>query len=130
MRTPRPQDFTPTTHKKIRPEDVDVSDITPLKSKHRASPKKTSNEQKSEPSVGDVRPLREERSVRTPQKITRLEQNQLSKKREIKRHAFEIYKDQLAALQQLKVATMMKGELKSMSAMVREALDEFINKTS
>jgi hypothetical protein len=49
-------------------------------------------------------------------------------KREIKRHAFEIYKDQVERLQELKVAKMKTGQLRSMSDMVREALDNFLNK--
>ena len=48
-------------------------------------------------------------------------------KRERKRHPFDIYRDQLEKLQQMKSEYMMTtGEMKSMSEMVREALDFFI----
>ena len=48
-------------------------------------------------------------------------------KRERKRHPFDIYRDQLETLIQMKSAYMMKtGEMKSMSEMVREALDSYI----
>lgn len=49
-------------------------------------------------------------------------------KREIRRHSFEIYKDQVERLQDLKVAMMKTGRLRSMSDMVREALDNFLKK--
>lgn len=48
-------------------------------------------------------------------------------KRERKRHPFDIYRDQLETLIQMKSTHMMKtGEMKSMSEMVREALDRYI----
>ena len=62
-----------------------------------------------EPPVRNVRPVRP------------------TAKRERKRHPFEIYRDQLDTLQQLKSDHMMgTGEMKSMSEMVREALDTYI----
>ena len=69
----------------------------------------------SKPPVRDVRAVRDVRPVRTPTK------------REIKRHPFDIFRDQLESLQQLKSNHMMEtGEMKSMSEMVREALDTYI----
>jgi hypothetical protein len=63
----------------------------------------------------DVRDVRPVRAVRQPTK------------RERKRHPFDIYRDQLEKLQQLKSEYMMKtGEMKSMSEMVRDALDSYI----
>ena len=66
----------------------------------------------------DVRTVREVRDVRSVRPLM---------KRERKRHPFDIYRDQLEKLQQMKSEYMMKtGEMKSMSEMVREALDIFI----
>ena len=66
--------------------------------------------------VRSVRNVRDVRGVR------------LSTKRERKRHPFDIYRDQLEKLQQMKSDYMMKtGEMKSMSEMVREALDTYID---
>lgn len=42
------------------------------------------------------------------------------------RHAFDIYQDQFEALRQLALEDRMRGGPGSMSAMVREALDDFI----
>jgi len=48
-------------------------------------------------------------------------------KREIKpRHPFDIYQDQLDLLRKLSIRDKMKGEIGSMSAMVREALDNYL----
>ena len=75
-----------------------------------------SNNEKNE-SVRPVREVRNVRDVRTPTK------------RERKRHPFDIYRDQLEKLQQMKTDYMMKtGEMLSMSEMVREALDDYIHK--
>ena len=47
------------------------------------------------------------------------------------RHAFDIYFDQLEQLKKLKTEHMLAyGEDRSMSAMVREALDTFLEKNS
>jgi hypothetical protein len=68
-------------------------------------------------SVRGVRDGRDVRGVRTPIK------------RERKRHPFDIYHDQLQQLQQMKTARMMQtGAMRSMSEMVREALDDYITK--
>ena len=50
-------------------------------------------------------------------------------KRKIKsRHAFDIYEDQVEELQRLSLEDRMRGGAGSMSAMVREAIDDFIAK--
>jgi hypothetical protein len=50
-------------------------------------------------------------------------------KRKIKpRHAFDIYEDQVEELQKLSLEDRMRGGTGSMSAMVREALDDYIAK--
>jgi len=50
-------------------------------------------------------------------------------KRKIKsRHAFDIYEDQIEVLQKLSLEDRMRGGPGSMSAMVREALDDYIAK--
>lgn len=82
---------------------------------------------RSERTTGSVRRVRKDRPVRDNHHYVPSKQPY---KREIKRHAFEIYKDQIERLQELKVATMKTGQLRSMSDMVREALDQFIQKHS
>ena len=80
---------------------------------------KENREQKTEvkENVREVRDVRGVRGVRPPAK------------RERKRHPFDIYHDQLQQLQQMKTAHMMQtGAMRSMSEMVREALDDYITK--
>jgi len=44
------------------------------------------------------------------------------------RHPFDIYQDQYVTLQQLALEERMRGGIGSMSAMVREAIDDLITK--
>jgi hypothetical protein len=49
-------------------------------------------------------------------------------KRHKTRYAFEFYEDQLESLQQFRLQELSAGEKGNMSAMVRDALDDYINK--
>jgi hypothetical protein len=49
-------------------------------------------------------------------------------KRIITRNAFEIYEDQMDRLRKLSLEEKMNGRLGSMSAMVREAIDSYLQK--
>jgi hypothetical protein len=126
MRTPRPHDYDPKSKRVIQPEAVDVADLSPIKPKAEPAPVDG-----PEPTV---RPVRSERGVRAerPERPDRDPEGSISpklpspKKREIKRHAFEIYRDQLESLKRLKHEVMLMGQLVSMSEMVRSALDQFI----
>jgi hypothetical protein len=51
-------------------------------------------------------------------------------KRIITRNAFEIYEDQMDRLRKLSLEEKMNGKLGSMSAMVREAIDVYLEKKS
>jgi hypothetical protein len=51
-----------------------------------------------------------------------------SVRRATKRHPFEFYVDQLQSLEQLAMEERLSGKSGSMSAMVREALDEYLAK--
>ena len=48
-------------------------------------------------------------------------------RRIISRHAFEVYEDQMNTLRNLSYQEKMDGKLGSMSQMVREALDNYLN---
>ncbi len=49
-------------------------------------------------------------------------------KRIITRNSFEIYEDQMDSLRKLSIQEKMEGKLGSMSSMVREAIDTFLQK--
>ena len=51
-------------------------------------------------------------------------------KRIITRNAFEIYEDQMDTLRKISLEEKMNGKLGSMSAMVREAIDAYLEKKS
>ena len=51
-------------------------------------------------------------------------------KRIRRRHPFDIYEDQLERLKELKTRAMRRGEEASMSRMVREALDAYLDKNT
>jgi hypothetical protein len=51
-------------------------------------------------------------------------------KRIITRNAFEIYEDQMDRLRKISLEEKMNGKLGSMSAMVREAIDTYLQKKS
>ena len=51
-------------------------------------------------------------------------------KRIRRRHPFDIYEDQLERLKELKTRAMRRGEEASMSRMVREALDAYLDKNA
>ena len=68
-----------------------------------------------------VLPVREEPDVRSVRPV------RISAKREIIRHPYNIYRDQLNTLIELKSTHMMEtGEVMGMAEMVREALDTYI----
>jgi hypothetical protein len=72
------------------------------------------------PVVTPPNPVRPAPSIRTGTE---------SPRRKIKpRHPFDIYEDQLEELRQLSLEDRMQGGFGSMSAMVREALDDYIAK--
>jgi len=51
-------------------------------------------------------------------------------KRIRRRHPFDFYEDQLERLKELKTRAMRRGEEASMSRMVREALDAYLDKNA
>jgi hypothetical protein len=51
-------------------------------------------------------------------------------KRIITRNSFETYEDQMDALRKLAYREKMEGKIGSMSAMVREAIDDYLDKRS
>jgi hypothetical protein len=108
MKQPRTSDFDPNT--KGHELKSSMEDFPAIE-----HPQQIENVYVSDPDLPD-RPGREG-LVRT------------TGKRKIKpRHAFDIYEDQFEALQRLSLEDRMRGGVGSQSAMVREALDDFITK--
>jgi hypothetical protein len=126
MRKTRPQDYDPNFKqtKAPKPEEIDVGDVVPMKER---SPIATAQQSES---MVDIRPERTERPVRN-ERTERSERNQRPvrpQKRQIIRHSFDIYIDQLEELRSLKVEAMRRGEERGLAKMTREALEEYLKR--
>jgi hypothetical protein len=116
---------TPRNHKPNKPnrepESENLSSEEPINELRGQSvffQTKPAEDQAEEVRGGSVRGVGDVRNVRGVR----------PEKRQRKRHPFDIFSDQLDSLIELKHQAMLRGEETSMSAMVREALDEYIKK--
>lgn len=118
MRKTKPEDFDPNYKPSKstgpKPEELDMEGVVPIKPKPATADAKEDSgkvtERESDPDRTTVRP-----NDRTT-----------DRKRSTKRHAFEIYRDQLEQLKRLKAMAMLDGHETSMSEMVRDALDTYL----
>ena len=72
------------------------------------------------------KPPRQETSSSLPERANLPTLERPNGRRIITRNSFEIYEDQMQSLRRLSYEEKMDGKLGSMSAMVREAIDTFI----
>ncbi len=113
MKQPRTNDFDPNA--KSRDLKSPMADFPAIERPAQAAATEDSSRTTELPGRPD-RPGRDIRPAATS-------------KRKIKsRHAFDIYEDQVEVLQKLSLEDRMRGGAGSMSAMVREALDDYIAK--
>jgi len=114
MKQPRIEGFDPNAQDKSKPLASSLDNM-PTIEKQPTAPASTPVEI-PRTSVPPVLPVRDVRPA-------------LSVRRKIKsRHPFDIYEDQDEALRQLSIEDRMRGGAGSMSAMVREAIDDYIAK--
>lgn len=112
MKQPRTSDFDPNA--KSRDLKSSMEDFPPIE-----KPAQTTPLGETRPIVPPVLPVRPVRDVPSP----------ASSRRKIKtRHPFDIYEDQVEELRQLALEDRMRGGVGSQSAMVREAIDDYIAK--
>lgn len=121
MRKTRPQDYDPNFQqtKGPQPEEIDMGDVVPMK-EHSPIAGALEEEEQS-----DVRPVRSELPVR-PEQNVRDQRPVRPQKRQLKRHSFDIYIDQLEELRLLKIEAMRRGEERGLSKMTREALEAYL----
>jgi hypothetical protein len=123
MRRPRIEDYDPNLKLPELSTPIDGMPVIgkpPQKSNGVSSPslpEKTVS-QEEQPN----QPIPERANARTPVRP--------NGKRIITRNAFEIYEDQMDRLRKLSLEEKMNGKLGSMSAMVREAIDSYLQKKS
>jgi hypothetical protein len=112
MKQPRTSDFDPNAKKHdLKSPMADFPAI-----EKRAQAATTEDSHTTVPPVLPVRPVRD------------VPPTAASKRKMKQRHPFDIYNDQYEELKQLALEDRMSGGTGSMSAMVREAIDEYIAK--
>ena len=80
------------------------------------------------PSLSPAHQLSTSRKAQTPTRTSRTPDRPV--RRQMIRHAFELYLDQLDSLRNLADAQRRRGEPASMSRMVREAIDRYLDEQS
>ncbi len=115
MKTPRLSDFDPKAQK---PKELKSSmDSLPTIEKPKASTEKIESAPRSTPPPVPGVPG-----------VLGVPPTPSSKRKIKKRHPFDIYEDQIEELKKLSTEDRMRGGFGSQSAMVRDALDDYINK--
>ena len=116
MRKPRPQAFDPNYQKPkaLTPEEVDISGIVPIKEKT------VFTAQQSE--------RKTERTDFRSEQRSEIRSQKLPIKRNTKRYSFEFFEDQIVWLKKIKIKVEMEGGQIAMSEIVRQALDEYLEK--
>ena len=121
MKTPRVTDFDP---------DAKVPNLkSPLEGMPTIGKPPKPIPHDSPPPTREV-PETDRATARPSDEPTNRPPDRVSNKRLLVRRGFEWYEDQLAALKRLSLQEQMDGKEGSMSAMVREALDDYLKKRS
>jgi hypothetical protein len=119
MKQPRTSGFDPKEQDNVKPLKSSMEDFPAIEKRPVRS--QVTSPTPVQPPRTPVHPVRVVRDVR-PDPVVR---------RKIKsRHPFDIYEDQLDTLKALSLEDRMRGGMGSMSAMVREALDDYFSKVS
>jgi hypothetical protein len=131
MKNPRIEDFDP--HAKIRPLGTPLDGMPAIQ----AQPRSTKPGENSEGKIVAPIPSPTENHQEPNQQKSKEENNpyapsvrtpRTGSRRTILRHPFELYQDQIESLRELSVEERKQGGTGSMSKMVREALDAYIDK--
>jgi hypothetical protein len=123
MRRPRIEDYDPNAK---LPELATPIDGMPVIGK---PPQKSNGV--SSPSLPEKPVIQEQQANRVkPERVNARTPVRPNGKRIITRNAFEIYEDQMDRLRKISLEEKMNGKLGSMSAMVREAIDSYLQKKS
>jgi hypothetical protein len=123
MRRPRIEDYDPNLK---LPELSSPIDGMPVIGK---PPQKTNGV--SSPALPEKAVIQDEQPNQTiPERANARTPVRPNGKRIITRNAFEIYEDQMDRLRKISLEEKMNGKLGSMSAMVREAIDVYLQQKS
>ena len=127
MKTPRVTDFDPDA--KVPPLKSPLEGMPTIGKPPGVIPQDSPTPTREIPEEKTERQMSTDLPIGRPPDLPMTRSTDLaSKRRPFVRRAFEWYEDQLAALKRLSLQEQMDGKDGSMSAMVREALDEYLKK--
>jgi hypothetical protein len=120
MKTPRVKDFDPNAN--VPALKSPLEGMPAINKPTRPSPQDSPVQEAEKPNSQPSQVIPERVNARTPVRP--------NGKRIITRNSFEIYEDQMDALRKLSLQEKMEGKLGSMSQMVRDAIDAYLNDKS
>jgi hypothetical protein len=130
MKTPRVTDFDPDAKVPTLKSPLEGMPTIGKPSKSTPQDAPTLSREVSEEKKEKHQELTDRPTARPGDEPTARPPDRVSNKRLLVRRGFEWYEDQLAALKRLSLQEQMDGKEGSMSAMVREALDDYLKKRS
>jgi hypothetical protein len=129
MKTPRVTDFDPDA--KVPTLKSPLEGMPTIGKPQKSIPPDSPTQAREVPEERTETPPLPDRSIgRSPDDPMTRSGDRVTNKRILMRRAFEWYEDQLATLKRLSLQEQMDGKDGSMSAMVREALDDYLKKRS
>jgi hypothetical protein len=129
MKTPRVTDFDPDA--KVPTLKSPLEGMPTIGKPAKSIPQESPPPPREVPEEKTATPSGTDRATPRPgDEPTNRPPDRVSNKRLLVRRGFEWYEDQLAALKRLSLQEQMDGKEGSMSAMVREALDDYLQKRS
>jgi hypothetical protein len=129
MKTPRVTDFDPDA--KVPTLKSPLEGMPTIGTPSKSTPQDTPTHPREAPEEKTEKQQVTDRATARPgDEPTNRPPDRVTNKRLLVRRGFEWYEDQLAALKRLSLQEQMDGKEGSMSAMVREALDDYLKKRS
>jgi hypothetical protein len=129
MKVPRVTDFDPNAKEPTLKSSLDnmPSIEKPQRQQSAQSPTENypSDKDNSEKNIPQNQPIHQQGERPNARMVVHS-----NTKRIITRNSFEIYEDQMDSLRKIAFKEKMEGKIGSMSAMVREAIDQFLKKES
>jgi len=129
MKTPRVSDFDPDV--KVPTLKSPLEGMPTIGKPSKVIPQQSPTPTREAPvEKTETQSLTDRATARPGDEPTTRPPDRVTNKRLLVRRGFEWYEDQLAALKRLSLQEQLDGKEGSMSAMVREALDDYLKKRS
>jgi hypothetical protein len=129
MKTPRVTDFDPDAKVPTLKSPLEGMPTIGKPRRQISQDSPTAPREEPEQKVSTL-PISDRATARPGDEPTNRPPDRVTNKRLLVRRGFEWYEDQLAALKRLSLQEQLEGKEGSMSAMVREALDDYLKKRS